>query len=195
MLVCAWWRPLPLPLPGPFTMHMWAHMLTVTVAAPLLALGVAGSKWDPAGRYPAVFQPMLMSLVELAVVWGWHSPQALGAARAHSWVFTVEQVSFLLCGLGLWLAAFGGRAEGAPERVGGGLMAMLLTSMHMTLLGALIGLAPRELYVCAGPASGESALRDQEFGGAVMLVLGGAVYLIGGLVLLGKMIRFESGLP
>ena len=58
------------------TGHMVAHMAAVSVAAPLLAIGIAGSRFDPATRWPAVVAPLAMSLVELAVVWIWHLPAA-----------------------------------------------------------------------------------------------------------------------
>ena len=63
-------------------------------------------------------------------------------------------------------------------RAGAGVLALLLTSMHMTLLGALLALAPRPLY--AHPAS-VAALDEQHLGGAIMLAVGGVSYLAGGL--------------
>jgi putative membrane protein len=59
---------------------------------------------------------------------------------------------------------------------------MLLTSMHMTLLGALLILAARPLYpsaICGGPA-------DQQLGGMIMLGLGTPIYLLAGLILTAR---------
>jgi putative membrane protein len=67
-------------------------------------------------------------------------------------------------------------------------VALLLTSMHMTLLGALLALAPRPLYHRA-PASMPSALDDQHLGGAIMLLVGGLAYLAGGLGLTLDVLR------
>ncbi len=58
-------------------------------------------------------------------------------------VFAAEQGSFLLVGLVVWASA-----RTAPPLAGAG--GMLLTSMHMTLLGALLVLAPRALYAYCG---------------------------------------------
>ena len=90
---------------------------------------------------------------------------------------------FLGVGVGLWRAAV--------VHPAGGVAALLLTSMHMTLLGALIGLAPRPLYAMMAmhPAPGLDALADQQLGGVVMLVVGGAAYCLGGLALLGTILR------
>ena len=59
---------------------------------------------------------------------------------------------------------------------------MLLTSMHMTLLGALLALPPRPLYAHHMLHGKLSPLEDQHLGGAIMLVIGGCVYLAGGLL-------------
>jgi putative membrane protein len=58
------------------------------------------------------------------------------------------------------------------------------------LLGALFALAPRPLYghLTNGPAGFES-LADQHLGGAIMLLVGGMSYLIGGLALTAALLR------
>ncbi len=173
-------------LPGRgFSAHMTTHVAVVAVAAPLLALGVAGGRFDPVRRVPGWFAPVPLSLGEFAVVWAWHSPALHHAAREHAAWRVVEQGSFLAAGFAVWLAAFGGGAALRAERVGAGVVALLLTSMHMTLLGALLALAPRALYPeCGG-------LDDQHLGGAIMLLVGGASYLLGGLWLTASLLRGE----
>lgn len=187
-LALAWGLP---PLVGArgFAAHMTTHVAVVAVTAPLLALGVAGGRFDPVRRAPGWFPPVPLSLVELAVVWAWHSPALHGAARHHAAWRLVEQGSFLLAALAVWLAAFGGGAALRAERAGAGVVALLLTSMHMTLLGALLALAPRALYADCG------ALDDQHLGGAVMLLVGGASYLLGGLWLTAGLLRREARAP
>jgi len=76
------WRPLSLmlglatlgavwlgPLPGLadrlFVGHMLMHMLVVAVAAPLLAIGLAGGRLDVSERIPLLFSPILASVIEL----------------------------------------------------------------------------------------------------------------------------------
>jgi putative membrane protein len=70
-----------------------------------------------------------------------------------------------------------------------GAVGLLFTSMHMTLLGALLALAPRPLYgeasvSCLGLTLGPAA--DQSVGGTVMLAVGAVVYLAGGLALVAR---------
>lgn len=179
----------------PFASHMTRHMGVVALAAPLLALGLAGSRLDPALRAPALFSPIPASVVELLVVWGWHAPVLHQAARDHAAVFFVEQASFLGSGLLVWLAALGGGIEGRLQRRAAGVVALLLTSMHMTLLGALLALPPRPLYQAAPLCPPERALSDQHLGGAIMLIVGGVSYLAGGVGLMAGLLRRRVGQP
>ena len=172
----------------PFAAYMAAHMAVVAIAAPLVALGVAGSTWDPAARWPRAFPPLGASLVELGVVWAWHTPALHALARHEPWALVLEQASFLTAGLYLWMSVLGGDAE---QRRGIGVVALLLTAMHMTLLGALLALAPRALYESVHAVPGLSAVDDQHLGGAVMLVLGAAAYLLGGVWLSWGLVRYR----
>ena len=172
----------------PFAGYMAAHMAVVAVAAPLLVLGVAGGAGDPARRWPRAFPPLAASLVELIVVWAWHTPALHALARQQTWALVLEQVSFLTAGLYLWISVLGGDAE---QRRGVGIVALLLTAMHMTLLGALLALAPRPLYESVHAVPGLSAVDDQHLGGAVMLILGAAAYLLGGVWLSWGLVRYR----
>ena len=188
ILAGLWFGPLPALATRSFSAHMALHMAIVAVAAPLLALGVAGSGLDPVRRAPALFPPIPLSLAELAAVWIWHAPALHRFARENAVGFAAEQGTFLVAGLLVWLSAFGGGVERAQERRGAGIAALLLTSMHMTLLGALLALTPRPLYlymeVCA-----LSPLDDQHLGGALMIFVGGVAYLAGGVWLTVGLLR------
>jgi putative membrane protein len=189
LLAAVWLGPLPELAGERFWAHMTMHMAVVAVAAPLVALGVAGSRHDPARRWPVLFVPIPASLVELAVVWAWHAPALHHAARHSATGFVLEQATFLASGLLVWSSVFGGRPDERGGRTAAGVVALLLTSMHMTLLGALLALATRPLY--GHPSAGESLtpLQDQHVGGAIMLAVGGASYLVGGLWLVGRLLR------
>ncbi|WP_341208759.1 cytochrome c oxidase assembly protein [uncultured Sphingomonas sp.] len=195
------------------TGHMAAHMGAVAVAAPMLAWSMTAqlpsfprrresrtadvrASIDTSARLDSRLRgndgggqgdgsgaPLAWAIVEFVVVWAWHAPALRGLADMHPAVALVEQAMFLGVGVGLWRAAIAHPA--------GGVAALLLTSMHMTLLGALIGLAPRPLYAMMAmhPAPGLDAIADQQLGGVVMLVVGGAAYCLGGLALLGTMLR------
>jgi putative membrane protein len=195
VLAITWLSPLQSLLRHSFAAHMSVHMAVVAVAAPLLAIGVAGSSMDPVRRTPWLFPPIPASVLELLVVWAWHTPALHHSARHTTSGLVLEQSSFLLSALYVWLSAFGGDTRAREERAGAGVVALLLTSMHMTLLGALLALPPRPLYHHAAHQHGSdmSSLDDQHLGGAIMLVAGGASYLGGGLWLTLGLLRKRRG--
>ena len=180
VLLAVWVWPLPWLSTPPFATHMAMHMALVAVAAPLLALGVAGGRLDPVPRARWLFAAIPASIAEGIAVWAWHAPALHHAARHETWAFLLEQATFLATGLWLWGAALGGSAALRRERAAAGITGLLLTAMHMTLLGALIALSRRELF---GHGHGGSLgpLVDQQLGGAIMILVGGAAYLAGGL--------------
>lgn len=174
------------PLPGlaaqSFSAHMLLHLGVMSLAAPLLALGLARGglrrSWLEGGRgwLAGLF------MAELLVVWGWHVPALHEAAAGRVWVFVIQQLSFLLTGLALWIAGF---ASERREAQAVALLGFGLTVGHMTMLGLLLALAPRLLYpaeLCGG-AFGYAGLEDQRAGGVLML--GGALLYLGVALALG----------
>jgi putative membrane protein len=193
LLGLIWFGPLPALAQHSFAAHMTMHMGVVAVAAPLVALALAGSARDPMQcvRWPAA--ALAASMLELIVVWGWHAPVLHQAARLATPMLVLEQGSFLSVGLLLWLTAVGGRGDRQQAAAGAGVAALLFTSMHMTLLGALFALATRPLFQHAGVTAG--AVADQQLGGAIMLIVGGTSYLIGGLWLSARLLGPLSASP
>jgi putative membrane protein len=163
------------------------HMLVVAVVAPLLALAIVGTRYDFSARVPLLIAPLPASLLEFVAIWGWHAPALHEFARGSVAGVALEQASFLLAGFVLWLACIGERGGGRAA----GVFGLLFTSMHMTLLGALLALAPRALYGHAHHSAAEilSAIDDQNLGGVVMLAVGGAVYMLGGLILMARLLN------
>lgn len=183
-LAVIWAGPLLSAWRGSFAAHMLAHMGVVAIAAPLIAIGASG-------KMPAVKPslPLIASLVELVVVWGWHAPAARSWAESSIFATVLEQVTFLVAGLLLWLTAI--TPASTPARDASGALALLLTSIHMTLLGALLSLASRPLYgigdvTCFGLVL--DAGQDQALGGVMMLMIGAVVYLAGGVFLLSRLL-------
>lgn len=170
----------------PFTTHMIRHMLLVAVAAPLLATAIAGQRWDPVRRRPRLFVPMPVAFVQLLAVWAWHVPALHDAAHRSGAVFVLEQVSFLVSGVWLWLAILGGPSVRRVTVALPGLAALALTVGHMTVLGVLLSISPRACYH-EGVAA--LALADQQHGGAVMLAATTAAGLAGARVLGRRLVQ------
>jgi putative membrane protein len=192
LFASAWLGPLPDLARESFTAHMTLHIAVIAVAAPLLALAVAGTMADPVKAFPHIITPVPASMFELVVVWVWHVPVLHHAARHAPGAFFAEQATFVVAGVLLWVAVLGGDREQRRIRAGAGVAALLLTSMHMTLLGALFALANRPLFLHATSAPPEEALADQHLGGVIMLLVGGASYLIGGLGLTVSALRAKT---
>lgn len=189
VLVLVWAGPLPLLARQGFSAHMAMHVCVIGIAAPLVAFGLAGSRYDPVRASPALFAPIPASVLELAVVWGWHAPAPHHAARADMAGLILEQGSFLAAGLLIWLSALGGDERVRHGRAAAAIGGLLLTSMHMTLLGVLLTLASRPLYHARGGLPGLTPLQDQQLGGVMMLLVGGLSYLVGGLYLLAGLLE------
>ncbi|RYH04533.1 cytochrome-c oxidase [Salipiger sp. IMCC34102] len=160
---------------GPFGAHMVRHMGLVAVVAPLFVLGFP--------RLGALFaiSPVAAAVLEFVVVWGFHLPALHEGAAFNPPVFVLEQGVFLAVGLWVWAGCL---RTGGLAGAGG----LLLTSMHMTLLGALLTLAPRVLYApgCVG------SLAEQQLGGMLMLAIGTPIYLVAGLWLTGRALTLKD---
>lgn len=190
VLVAAWAGPLPALSRLLFSAHMSLHMLVVGLAAPLIALGLVPILGRSVAGGRLLDAAIFASIVDFLVIWGWHAPYPHLMARAHSWVFALEQASFLLVGMLVWMTAFAAPPGNPKAGALKGAASLLFTSMHMTLLGALVGLSPRAIY--GHPHGLDGALPDQQIGGVIMLAVGSAVYLAGGLVLVGRLLKIEE---
>ncbi len=187
VLAVVWLGPLLGPWRESFSAGMVAHMGVVAIAAPLIALGLPAA-WRFGPSMPAAL-PVIASLFELFAVWGWHAPAMRAAAEGSVAVTVAEQATFLAAGVLLWSTSFA--APGERMHAASGAAALLLTSIHMTLLGALLSLSPRPLYgagdvTCFGIVL--DAGQDQQLGGVVMLAVGAAVYMAGGLTLVSGLL-------
>jgi len=118
------------------------------------------------------------------------------AAQSSVAASVAEQATFLVAGVFLWSTSFA--APGERTHAATGAAALLLTSIHMTLLGALLALSPRPLYgtgevTCFGVVL--DAASDQQFGGVLMLLIGAIVYLAGGIVLVSRLLEDTPNKP
>jgi putative membrane protein len=187
VLAVVWLGPLVGSWRESFSAGMVAHMGVVAVASPLIALGLpAGWRFGPS--MPAAL-PVVASLLELFAVWGWHAPAMRVAAQSSVAVMVAEQATFLAVGVLLWSTSLAAPRE--RMHAASGAAALLLTSIHMTLLGALLALSPRPLYsagevTCFGVVL--DAGQDQQLGGVVMLGVGALVYMAGGLMLVSGLL-------
>ncbi|MEF2553422.1 cytochrome c oxidase assembly protein [Aurantimonas sp. A2-1-M11] len=174
-----------------FSAHMILHLGIVTLAAPLLVIGLRRFGIGLQAIRPGIASAAAASAFDMFVIWGWHTPVLHEAAARHAEVFVFQQLSFLAAGLLLWAVSFAGRGRGAAAI---GAFAMFTTFAHMTMLGALLALAPALIYapdVCIG-AFGFETLEDQRLGGVLMAVFGGFPCLVGALVLVQRLVGEDT---
>lgn len=172
---------------GSLLAHMIVHMTTVAIAAPFLAVAISGGPLDPRLHR---LGPVSASILELLVVWFWHVPAFRRLAETRADAMLLEQAGFLVAGLILWVTCFRPREEGGRRLAG--TVGLLFTSIHMTLLGVLLTLAPRPFYgagdvSCLGITLSREA--DQQLGGVAMLMVGAASYLLGAIILLADILK------
>ncbi|HTN62229.1 MAG TPA: cytochrome c oxidase assembly protein [Devosia sp.] len=192
VLASAWAGPLPQLARQSLAAHMALHMSVVGIGVPLVAAGIAAFR-RPGQLLGGLALPIAVSLLDFVVIWSWHSPALHLASRNDPWIMVLEQASFAAVSLLVWLVALSYPARG--EAALAGAATLFFTSMHMTLLGALLGLAPRPLYDGHVHNSPLDPLVDQQLGGIIMLAVGGTVYLIGGLVLVARVLRPREAQP
>ena len=171
---------------------MTMHMAVVAVAAPLLALAWRAPRSIRCAQCRASFAPIPASMIELVVVWAWHVPALHQAARHEPCGARRSSRAVPRRGSAALDRGRRRRPRTASSRAGAGVVALLFTSMHMTLLGALFALANRPLFQHAPSSAGLSPVADQQLGGAIMLLVGGASYLVGGLWLTAVALRPAS---
>lgn len=191
LLLLAWAGPLPRLVPDSFAAHMALHMGVVGIAIPIMAMGLAPMIADHPWLRSQLALPIAVSLLDLLIVWGWHAPALHHASRTSGWALVLEQASFAFASLLVWLLALAAPSGRRAQAALAGALTLFFTSMHMTLLGALIGLAPRSIYPGHShhTAFGLSEMADQQVGGVIMLAIGGIIYLAGGLTLVGRALR------
>jgi putative membrane protein len=191
VLLLAWAGPLPHMVRNSFTAHMTLHMAVVGIGVPLLAAGIGPLVGARGWLRSQLALPIAVSIIDFVVVWGWHAPALHHASRNSYLALAAEQASFAVVSLLVWLVALTSTGQTRRSAALAGAMALFFTSMHMTLLGALIGLAPRTIFGnhAHHAVSASASLADQQLGGVVMLAIGGVLYLAGGLFLMARVLQ------
>jgi len=174
-----------------FSARIAQHMLITLVAAPLLVLGRTeaalaaavsiGGNWSREVTRPEL---AIGPIAFAAALWIWHFPGPYDATLQSSTVYWAMHLTLIASSILLWRALLRDRAV-CP---GCGLVASLVTSVQMCVLGALLTLSPRPWFAvheATTAAWGFSQLEDQELGGLLMWVPGGALFTLYALAVFG----------
>ncbi len=167
-----------LPEGGPLTRQMVLHLGVMNVAAPLLALGLSR---------PLAVPPWMSAGLQMALLWAWHLP-AVQQAAAGQPLLQAGMLGLLgLAALAFWSAIVRSVGDGRWTA----LAVLLVTGKLACLLGAVLILAPRDLYGLPGLAlalcaAGPSTPADQHLAGLLMVTACPLSYLVAGVALAAR---------
>jgi len=191
-----------------FTFHMIEHEIVMAVSAPFfvmarpvgamlwalprqLRLGVARSVRAPASRgvWTWLTGASNATLIHGIAIWIWHAPVLFDAAVTSVAVHRVQHLSFFGTALLFWWSML--------RRSDFGVAAwhLFITMLHMSILGALMALSPRVLYLAQTATAAEwgvTPLEDQQLAGIVMWVPAGTIYAGAAIVMMALWINRSS---
>lgn len=193
-----------------FSMHMVQHLILLfpvpillLQAGPMtLLLRVASPRWR--ARILAVLQSRVVGVIShplvgwtllVAVMWGTHLSVMFETALEDEFIHNVEHVLYLSTALLFWAPIFS--VDPIRHRLrGGSAMAYLITQMPQnSFLGVAIMFSSSPLYphyVTLQRAWGPTPLEDQQLAGAIMWLVGDALFLAAIFVVLAALAKSEG---
>jgi cytochrome c oxidase assembly factor CtaG len=191
-----------------FTFHMIEHEIVMAVSAPLIVLArpVGLLLWGlpkraRLGLGAAMRTPLIRrswdwstgatsaTAIHGVAIWGWHLPFLFDAAVTNTAMHRLQHLSFFATAVLFWWAVVWKSDYGAAA------WHMFLTMLHTSILGALMALAPRVLYIAqtqTDSAWGLTPLEDQQLAGMIMWVPAGTIYAAAAMTMLALWIRGSS---
>jgi len=180
------------------TAHMIQHLLTTTIAPPLILLGapfVIMAHARPrvfsavAGRSPLA-HPVVCWLAGVAVVIGWHVPAAFALGMKSPAWHTIEQATFLTAGMLFWWPVIRPWPAVAKWPTWSIPVYLFLATLPCDALSAFLCLCNRVVYPHYGLYD-PMALKDQACAGALMWVWVTFAYLFPAAVLTFRLLSPE----
>jgi putative membrane protein len=194
-----------------FAVHMVQHEVLMLAAAPLLVLGrplpvflwaFSGSWRRSLARvsqstavdsvWRTLAAPLSAWLLHALALWVWHVPAFFNAVLTNRAIHDLQHFTFLTTALLFWTALF---QERRRDHQGAAILYLFTTTVHTSVLGALITFATRpwySAYLQTSQSWGFTALEDQQLGGLIMWVPASLVYIGAALVLLARWISLSD---
>ena len=193
-----------------FSMHMVQHLILLfpvpillLQAGPMtLLLRVASPRWR--ARILAVLQSRVVGVIShplvgwtllIAVMWGTHLSVMFETALEDAFIHNMEHALYLSTALLFWAPIFS--VDPIRHRLrGGSALAYLITQMPQnSFLGVAIMFSSTPLYphyVTLQRAWGPTPLEDQQLAGAIMWLVGDALFLAAIFVVLAALAKSED---
>lgn len=193
--------------------HMIQHMLLMMVAAPLLVLGhpslaflwALPAPWRPVlggasrklgkwrGRWYPFWQPTIAWALFALALWIWHLPVLYQAALRDQGIHDLQHLAFFGASALYWRVLLDPVGRIRLNR-GLGVLYLFTTSLHATVLGVFMALAPRAWYsdyLSRTPAWGLTPLEDQQLAGLIMWMPACAIYAVAAVGIFALWLREE----
>jgi putative membrane protein len=193
-----------------FAAHMVQHEIMMLVAAPFLVASKVFPAWLwglPAGwrkgaeilarnrplaaLWAFSTRPLIAWIIHALILWLWHIPFLFQTALGNNGIHILQHLGFLVSALLFWWAMVE-RRLGIANRLMGAFY-IFTTAIHTSILGALLTFTSSPwypVYAVTTPVWGFSPVEDQQLGGLIMWVPGGAVFVI--VTLLSLMRYFQE---
>ena len=191
-----------------FTFHMIEHEIVMAISAPLMVVArpVAALLWGLPRRIRRQFGNAMRTdvartawnfvsggavatLLHALAIWAWHAPVLFDAAVENVALHRFQHLSFFLTAVLFWWSMLWRSARGVAA------WHLFLTMLHTGVLGALMALAPRVLYVMQTRTAqdwGLTPLEDQQLAGLMMWVPAGTIYAGAALAMAARWISTSS---
>src|SRR6202167_5752028 len=168
------------------TAHMVQHLLLMTLAPPLIFLGLP-RKALPYGPP----HPVLCWLSAAGALVVWHIPPVfMLGMRSQMW-HGIEQACFLATGLLFWWPVVRPWPRDSKWSEPSILLYLFLATLPCDILSGFLVFCDRVVYpafLSSPPSFGLSALEDQQCAGALMWTVVTLVYLIAGVVFTARLL-------
>lgn len=187
------------------TAHMVQHLLLMTLASPLILLGMPGMtsiqspqaigrplRSEPIQQFARVIMhPALCWLAAAGTLVVWHIPSVfMLGLRSPMW-HGAEQVSFLATGLLFWLPVVRPLQNGLKWPESSILLYLFLATLPCDILSGFLVFCDRVVYpvfLSSSNSFGLSVLEDQQCAGALMWTCVTVVYVIAGAVFTARLL-------
>jgi cytochrome c oxidase assembly factor CtaG len=197
------------------TAHMIQHLLLMTIASPLIWLGLpvvamwcglpqrARNRVLPAIRRPVaarigrtMTQPAFCWMAGAAALVVWHVPAIFALGMESERWHAIEQASFLAAGLLFWWPVIQPIPQDSLEPRWTMLVYLFLATLPCDVLSGLLVFSDRvayPVYLCTPRRAGFSVLDDQQCAGALMWTCVTVVYLAAGTIMAMRLLSPRSG--
>jgi putative membrane protein len=131
-------------------------------------------------RWYWLWQPLIMCGLYAAVLWVWHLPVLYEAALRNRWIHEIQHLMFFIVACMFWRVLIDPLAR-LRLSYGAGVIYLFATSLHATVLGVFLALAPRPWYgdyIGRTEAWNLSALEDQQLAGLIMWMPACMIYAL-----------------